>query len=207
MKVVYVDVNYLVNIKFPKEFIDDLPETIGLFTTAQYLNQLDHMKTQLEDAGKHVKLFKAKHTEVPGQILGCNIQEFTGVQAILYVGDGSFHPKALAMKNDIPIFSYNPLSKKYEHITVKPRTGLIQAFNTAKSIGVLITTKPGQQKIEQALELGKRFPQKNFYFLIANEINNLENFPFIDFYVNTACPRIATDDLDKPSMNLEELPA
>ena len=81
----------------------------------------------------------------------------------------------------------------------------------SKDIGVLVTTKPGQNKVNIFMKIKDRYPDKNFYFLVNNnvEFDRLEDFPFIECFVNTACERIATDDYSKfkkPILNFEDLP-
>ena len=71
----------------------------------------------------------------------------------------------------------------------------------------MITTKPGQNNLKKALELKA---DKNIYYFLDDTINfaELENFNFIDCWVNTACPRIAYDDsikIAKPIINIGEL--
>ena len=80
-------------------------------------------------------------------------------------------------------------------------------FHTSKNIGVLISKKPGQLDLKP-LNLEKRFPKKKFYFFLADEIRkeDLENFNFIDIFVNSACPRIAYDEFENISLiNLEDI--
>jgi 2-(3-amino-3-carboxypropyl)histidine synthase len=88
--------------------------------------------------------------------------------------------------------------------------GALTRFLMAKEVGVLMTTKPGQARAKEAYELERRYPDKKFYFLLANTIDfgELENFPFIECFVNTACPRIGYDDTNKirkPVVNLDDL--
>ena len=164
-----------------------------------------------------VKLFKTKHSRYDGQLLGCNIESFPGVDAFLYIGDGMFHPKALVMKNNKSVFIYNPFNNKItkidmkdiEKIIKKERAGYVR-FLSSENIGVLISTKHGQNDYKKALNLSKKYPKKEFYFLAYDTIDfgDLENYPFIDVFVNTACPRIGLDDslnLTKPIINLEKV--
>ncbi|MBU4283524.1 MAG: diphthamide synthesis protein, partial [Nanoarchaeota archaeon] len=88
--------------------------------------------------------------------------------------------------------------------------GALIKFLSSKEIGVILTTKPGQEQLKEAFELKNKFKDKNFYFLIFDTIdfNQLENFPFIECFVNTACPRIALDDsikIGKAIINLEDI--
>jgi len=53
--------------------------------------------------------------------------------------------------------------------------------------------------------LKKKYEDKKFYTFIAEtiDLNQLENFPFIECWVNTACPRIAEDK--KGMININEI--
>ncbi|MFH1917391.1 MAG: diphthamide synthesis protein [Nanoarchaeota archaeon] len=228
MKIVHVEVKTDVLISFSGSFLASLPGKIGLFTTAQYAKDLKSIKRQLEASGKEVVLFQTRHTPVPGQLLGCNVQSFPGVDAFLYIGDGLFHPKALLAKNKKPVFTYDPLTKKSSVLDMKEaeleerkRSARLSLFARAKDVGVLISVKSGQYGIvvekekklfgmERYFALSTRFPDKNFYFLAADDISlqGLPDFNFLDFLVNTACPRIAIDDYEKspvPMLNLDDI--
>jgi len=216
MKIIHADVKYTGKVEIPKKVIDSLPPEFGLFTTVQFIHQLPDIKKQLEKAGKKPKLFETRHTQTLGQIYGCNVDSFDA-QALFYVGDGLFHPHALMLKNDKPVHYYNPFDGGYgivdkTHVErmKKQRTAAMSAFIMAKNVGVLVTTKPGQTRINQALKLREKYPDKNFYFLLDNTFNlqSLEDFPFCEVYVNTACPRIAYEDymkVRKPIIDLDEL--
>ena len=70
----------------------------------------------------------------------------------------------------------------------------------AKTFGVLIGLKLGQKRLEEALKV-KEIAEKNgktaFLFAIREILPEaLMEFPSVDAYVNTACPRIS---LDAPS--------
>ena len=52
--------------------------------------------------------------------------------------------------------------------------------------------------------------EKQAYIFMANTIDfvQLNNFPFVQCWVNSACPRIGLDDknkVDKPIVNLEDV--
>jgi 2-(3-amino-3-carboxypropyl)histidine synthase len=156
----------------------------------------------------------------PGQILGCSWAELKypeNTEAFLFIGDGEFHPKALLLGSDKDVYVFNPFNKEFRKITttaiadIKKKTKIaFTKFLHAKNIGVILSTKPGQMQLHNALQLKKRFPEKNFYYLTFNTIDfqQLENFPFVDCYVNTSCNRLI-DDYDKfpkPVINIEDLP-
>lgn len=218
MKTIFIEAKHPGKIELPPTLVRALPERIMLFTTVQFISNVDAWKKSLEQAGKKVKLIKPEHAKHEGQLLGCSIKRFKAdFDAFLYVGDGLFHPKALMLKNDKPVFAFDPFSRKFLRIDEKEvermrkrMTGALTKFIASKEIGVLISTKPGQNRMKQAYELEKRYPDKNFYLLLSNTVDfsELENYPFIECFVNTACPRIAYDDSEKvrkPILNIEDL--
>jgi 2-(3-amino-3-carboxypropyl)histidine synthase len=79
------------------------------------------------------------------------------------------------------------------------RKGSLVKFHSSNNIGVVITTKPGQMQLKHSFKLEDKYPDKKFYFFVDDTLsfNQLENFPFIDVWVNTACPRIGLDDVEK----------
>jgi 2-(3-amino-3-carboxypropyl)histidine synthase len=207
MKTFFIEARYKGKVELTDEVIALLPQKIALFTTVQFLDSIAGIKKQLEKKGKKVMLLKTEHTKYPGQLLGCNIKRFSEeFDAFLYIGDGMFHPKALVLKNPKPAFAYNPFSKQYSKLELKDveamkkkNEGAKLKFMNSKEVGVLISTKPGQNQVKKAYELEKKYADKNFYFLLFDTIDfaELENFPFIQCFVNTACPRIAYDETEK----------
>lgn len=213
MEKLFVETKYSGKIELPKELIELLPEKVMLCTTVQLVEHLREVKRKLEAYGKKVFLFNSGHGRYPGQILGCdNFKVSPGVEGFLYIGDGEFHPRAL-LANEKPVFGYNPFSheikkwgkKEWEEEKLRKKVGLMK-FHSASKVGVLVSVKEGQYLMQKEVErLEKKFPDKTFYFFLGNEINEreLENFNFIDCWVNTACPRIKGDV--KGMVNLKEL--
>jgi len=93
---------------------------------------------------------------------------------------------------------------------LQKQKGAYLKFLDSDEIGIIISTKPGQNYYKEALALKDKYKEKNFYYLIFNTINfnDLENFPFIDCFVNAACPRIGFDDsmhFQKSIINIENI--
>jgi 2-(3-amino-3-carboxypropyl)histidine synthase len=145
------------------------------------------------------------------------------VDAFLYIGDGRFHPLALVLGQKDSKFEdfkevliYDPIANKFEVLNyneikriLKKYKGSLLRFLNSKNIGILITVKPGQQHFNPSLKLEEKYKDKKFYFFVDNDINfnSLENFSFIEFWINTACPRIGFDDavnLEKGMINLND---
>lgn len=187
-----------------------LPQKIGLLTTAQHLGKLKLAKDFLEKNRKNVF--------VGGQVLGCNQANAEKiaekVDCFLFIGSGEFHPAGVLLKTGKRIIVANPYSGDVSEISEadiekikKRKKGALLKFHEAKNIGILVSTKPGQQNIEEAEKLRKKYGEKKFYLFVADtfDFNELENFPFIGCWVNTACPRIAEEQAKKPIVNLEDL--
>jgi 2-(3-amino-3-carboxypropyl)histidine synthase len=217
MKLTFVDVRYKAPITLPADFLVQLPKKVVLFLNIQFHHQYQEIKKQLENAGKEVITVRPKHAWHEGQILGCSVEDWdAGQEAFVYIGDGLFHPKALVFKNDEKVFIFDPKTHKTRVLTkqdveqiLRAQKGAMATFYTSKNIGVLVTTKYGQTRMKPALKLQEKFPDKTFYFLLADVIDfrKLEDFPFIECFINTACPRVMDDNekVPKPMLNIEDL--
>ncbi len=219
MKVHFIEAHADLQISLPEDLLDTLPERICLSTTSQFIPQVDAMRAQLEQKGKTTSLLSALHSKHKGQILGCGFTDFKfpDVDAFLYVGDGLFHPKALLLGTEVPVFRYDPFIEKWEEVDPSFRTKVekqrkvgLSTFLMKDNIGIIISTKPGQNLMKHAFALKKQYPDKNFYFLVTSTLDfiQLGNFPFIECFVNTACNRLQ-DDYDKfpkPMVNIEDIP-
>ena len=207
MKQLFIETKYTGKIELSLKDIEQLPKNVGLCSSVQFIDSLKDIKKQLEQKNIEVTLIKGHHSKHIGQILGCDVlsnHTLPDVDAFLYIGDGLFHPKSIMLKTDKVVFSYNPftkvflqISKKDVELMQKKRNAAIGKFHDSKTIGILISTKKGQNNETLSDKLEKKCPDKKFYRFIADTIdfNQLENFPFIESWVNTACPRIAYDDM------------
>ncbi len=224
MNIEHINASVKFKVELPVKKIKELMEKnnlkkIAFTTTTQYIPQLDNMIEQLKKENITVVLFKGRHTRSPGQILGCDAPIIKNEEAdsFLYVGDGYFHPNEILLHNEKKVIKYNPITKglgiinpeEVEKIKKKKKAYYLK-FLEAKKVGVIVSLKPGQNFFKAALRLEEKYPEKKFYYLIFNtiEFNQLENFNFIECFVNTACSRIGVDDIElfpKPVVNLEDV--
>lgn len=208
MKTLFIEAKYKGKIELNKKIITKLPERIGLVSTVQFVDQLGLIKEQLKKCNKNGL--------IGGHILGCDFSKAekikNKVDCFLYVGTGNFHPFGLAYTIKKPVFVYNPLDNILEKIGEKEidgykkrRKGALLKFLSAENIGILVSIKPGQNQLKKALALKKKLKDKNCYVFIADtiDLNELENFPFIEAWVNTACPRLVEDKIG--IINIEEI--
>jgi len=219
MKIMMVEGRYRGEINLSNLDTGILPKTIGLATTAQFLDYVGEIKQHLESNGKVMFIDKIRQ-KYEGQLLGCDtgaaekIKE--NVDAFLYVGTGIFHPLGIALNIDKDVFCYDPINSimskidrtQIERYNLK-RKGAYMKFLESTEIGVLVSLKPGQNNFRKAVELKKQFRDKNFYIFAFDSLdfNQIENFPFVQCWVNTACNRILDDyeKFPKPLVDLSDI--
>jgi len=130
------------------------------------------------------------------QILGCDCSSLDKIanklNAIIYFGDGNFHFNAL---QDLKAYKYN-LNGNFEEIAQHKKPKYDALFLEAKTIGIYVSSKLGQNKIKIAEDVAQKLKsiKKNSIILYGNEINNDKLIGLgLNMIINTACPRI-TDD-------------
>jgi 2-(3-amino-3-carboxypropyl)histidine synthase len=194
---------------------------IGLTTSIQHIDALNEAKQFLADASKIVHVGDAGQLPNAGQVIGCNYSNAKAVadevDAFLFIGGGIFHALGIALGTGKPTIIADPYDNRAYAITdqaqrlLKQRYASIQAAKDAKIIGILIGVKPGQKHLDYALQ-AKAAAEKtgrSAYLLAGREItpDALMEFPSIDAYVNTACPRISVDapgKFQKPLLTVNE---
>ena len=156
-----------------------------------------------------------------GQILGCDVSAATSidnkVDCFLYIGTGEFHPLGILAKTEKPIYVLDPFTEKLRAVPKEEKQKLwkkqilrLAQFKDCKTIGILVSTKPGQCKLQaNPEEIKKKLEKqgKKVYIFIGDLIidSELQNYLNIDGWVNTACPRLADDTFSKPFVNAIDL--
>jgi len=194
---------------------------IGLATSVQHVQALNQAREILVMAGKTVILGDSGQMSYPGQVSGCNYSNVKSiadeVDAFLFVGGGLFHALGVALSTSKPTVIADPYDDRAFSIDdeaqkiVKQRWASIEEARNANTFGVIIGLKPGQKRIDKALKI-KDLAQKHgdaAYLFAAEEIapETLLEFPSVDAYVNTACPRISLDasgKFSKPVLTIDE---
>jgi 2-(3-amino-3-carboxypropyl)histidine synthase len=208
MKTLFLHTRYVGKIALSKIEISKLPKNIGVVTTTQFIGRLHEIKSFLEKNDIQVFVDDGKQRN-PGQLLGCDVGAATKligkVDAFLYIGSGEFHPLGVSFQTKMDVFTFNPVSgvfSKLNPIDVEKyknsKKASLSKFLASDRIGFLVSTKPGQYSYMQALKLKDKLKDKECFIFVFDTLDadEMQNFPFIDFWVNTACPRIA-DDKDK----------
>lgn len=218
----YIDINIDFDvISLFDENLDLLPKKIGLITTIQHLHLLKKVKEFLEYRDFEVFIGKPlKRAMYEGQVLGCDFSSARAIASLVdcfaFIGSGDFHAigVALATKKRVLVFDITrevrDVQQKVEKI-LKQRYAIIARAMEADSFGILIGEKKGQQRLSLALKIKEKIVKngKKAFLLTIREITP-ENLYYIgiDAFVNTACPRVAIDDIakfKKPMLNPKEL--
>ncbi len=184
---------------------------IGLVTTIQHLDRLDEARQTLVDAGKHVEIGDAGRLNHAGQVIGCDYSNARAVQknvdAYLFVGGGRFHAIGVQLATSKPTIVADPFERRAFKVEeevnriLKQRWASIHEAEEAKEFGVLIGFRSGQMHIDKAVKIKVTLEKhcKNATLLTIREVTPqaLMQFPTLDAFVNTACPRIALDDASR----------
>lgn len=180
------------------EISKKLPKNIAIAYSIQFKKLAINIRDYLEKNKAHkITLFT--------QVLGCSKINSKNAQALLLIGQGRFHALGLAIGMDssksIPIYIYEAgkLVKMAEsdvsNMQKRQKVAYMKYLN-ANNVGIMISTKPGQNRLNKAIKMKNSIKNKNSYLFIANNINpsEFENFPEIKSWINTACPRMDLTD-------------
>jgi 2-(3-amino-3-carboxypropyl)histidine synthase len=184
---------------------------IGLVTTIQHVDKLDEARTMLLEAGKSVKIGDTGRVKHAGQVIGCDYSNARAVQrnvdTFLFVGGGRFHAIGVQLATSKPTIVADPFERRAFKVEedvkriVKQRWASIHEAEEAKEFGVLIGLKSGQMQMTRAVKVKGILEKhgKNVTLLTIREVSPqaLMQFPTIDAFINTACPRIALDDASR----------
>ncbi|MFH1307910.1 MAG: diphthamide synthesis protein [archaeon] len=175
--------------------LSNLPAKVHIAYSIQYKDLAEKIKKKLKS---RVSGFS--------QALGCT--KLNAKHAILLVGSGKFHAIQLALSTNKPVYILEgPKITKLDDLEVEKFKTQVKTqklkFLSASQVGILISTKPGQQNLKKALNLAKKLKKKSYLFLF-DTLNkaDLDNFP-LSSWINTACPAIILDS--NKIINAEEI--
>ncbi len=211
---IYVEAKARVNVKEAvKKAIPLLKRwnNIGLITTAQHTHMLNEAEEVLLKAGKTVAIGDTGRLKHAGQVTGCDYSNtksvLKDVEVFLLVGGGKFHAIGVTLATAKPTIVVDPFEKRAYSIEkevqkiIRQRWASIHEAEKAKSFGVLVGLKIGQKRFDAAVVMKKKLEKNGIRatLLAAREItpNVLMEFPNIEAFVNTACPRVALDEASK----------
>ncbi len=186
-----------------------LPGRIGLVTTTQYRHWLPKIQERLEAKGHVVRIGDPdRRVAYAGQLLGCDYHTATvierDVDGYLYVGTGDFHPLGVAILVDKPVIIADPergtarsLAEVKDRI-LRQRHAAISRAQDAQVFGIIVSKKIGQLRMDLGQDLkalAEKHGRKASIFLMDLVSPDYLAGYRVDAWVNTACPRIAIEDI------------
>jgi 2-(3-amino-3-carboxypropyl)histidine synthase len=187
-----------------------LPERIGLLTTTQFRHWLPAIREHLETKGHTVRIGEPdRRVAYAGQLLGCDYHTATvieeDVDGYLYIGTGDFHPLGVAiLVPDKPVVIADPergtardLRDVRERV-LRQRHAAIARAREAQIFGIIVSKKIGQARMDLAGDLkalAEKYGKQAHLFLMDLVSPELLQGYRVGAWVNTACPRIAIEDV------------
>jgi 2-(3-amino-3-carboxypropyl)histidine synthase len=175
-------------------------KTLGLVTTVQHVHLIPKMEEFFKSKGIDVRVAGGSgRTPHRGQVLGCSFAAAKTARAdeCLFVGTGLFHPLGIALATGARVISLDPLTGTALEVSgdslLRKRFAMMEKARGAKSVGIIVSTKSGQQRMELARRLISLSPGAVIIAMQEVTPDELLNLGFA-CYVNTACPRLAYDD-------------
>ena len=188
-----------------------LPELSGhricLITTVQHVHKLEDACRILETGGKECVIGRGdSKITYPGQVLGCNFSAGRGEECdeYLYIGSGEFHPLGVSLATGKNVLIADPFVNEIRRAdpsrVLRQRSAVIAKSLDAKVFGIIVSSKPGQERMQLAQELkdlAVRHGMSAFIF-IMDLVTPDQLLQFrVDAFVNTACPRLAVDEVGR----------
>jgi len=172
----------------------------GLVTTVQHVQQVADIEEWLHKKGVAVSVAEGSgRTPLRGQILGCSFSAARSANAdeILVIGTGMFHAIGVAIATGLRVIALDPFTGTVKEVEgnslLRRRFALIEQAKGANTIGIIVSLKSGQQRMDLARNLVALHPGAMIVTMKEVSPDELLNLGF-DAYVNTACPRLAYDD-------------
>lgn len=206
-----------------KKDVEKLGRSVALAATVQYVHIIPEVAKILNENNIETRIGTGDgRIKYKGQVLGCNYSSILSlpgseIDSYLFVGTGRFHPLGIALAIDKPLFVLDPnigIIYNFENRKdrfLRQRHGLITIAGQRETFAVVVSTKPGQYRLDTAVRLKEmlRSHGKKPVLFITGELNPSDyNYADIDVIVSTACPRIALDDhamYEKPIITPVEL--
>jgi 2-(3-amino-3-carboxypropyl)histidine synthase len=175
-------------------------EPTALVTTVQHVHLIPAMEAFLKERGIDARVADGSgRTPLRGQVLGCcfTTAKESGAGQVLFVGTGLFHPIGIALSTGARVVALDPLTGTVQEVSgdalLRRRFAVIEKARGAKSIGIIVSTKSGQHRMNLARRLAVLSPLAVIVTMKDVSPDELLNLGF-GCYVNTACPRLAYDD-------------
>lgn len=182
-------------------------QKIGIITTVQHVHKLEDACRLLE-AGARKCVIGTGDSKIayPGQVLGCNFSAARSEDCdeYLYIGSGEFHPLGVSLSTGKRVLVADPFVNEIREVDpsriLRQRSVVIAKSLDAGIFGIVVSSKPGQERLELAGELKELALKhgKQAHILSMDLVTPDQLLQFkVDAFVNTACPRLAIDEVGR----------
>lgn len=189
---------------------------VGLLTDSQHLHRMDQVRHILEKNGIDIMIGSGKGQLNDGQVFGCEFypaHELLGrVDAFVFLGQSSFHAAGVSMSTGKPVYILDPYFNEVHDVSEfaarLQRQAILAVYKAAEAqrFGIVIGLREGQLSkvvglrfFSQLNELGK---ETQLFALTDITNERLKNLRGVDAFIQTACPRISTDNhFDMPVLS------
>jgi 2-(3-amino-3-carboxypropyl)histidine synthase len=195
---------------------------IGLATTSQHLPALQPSKEFLESRGLVVLIGRGRGLLRDGQVFGCefypvyDIRDRVGAFALL--GQSMFHAVGVALSTGKPTYMLDPYLNQVIDVGEEAqrvyRRAVLDIFRArdARTFGLIIGLREGQLDLLSARQLRDRLRKhgREVLLIALRDITEerLAAFRDIEAFIQTACPRLSTDDhFSKPVLSVPQAEA
>lgn len=204
--------------------------TVSLLTDSQHLDQVDAVRGALEAGGATVVVGRGKGQLNDGQVFGCEFypaldaagQGGGGCEGAegaadcnAFMGQSTFHAAGVALATGLPTYVLDPYFGEVRDVTEfaaglrKKATLAVYKAAEAESFGVIVGLRDGQMSKTAGLRVKKELEAagKSVQLIALTDITNdaLRRFSGIDAFVQSACPRISTDNrFDVPVLSIPQ---
>jgi 2-(3-amino-3-carboxypropyl)histidine synthase len=183
-------------------------DRLGLLATTQYREGMARARALLEEGGHEVVLAEGgRRLAFPGQVLGCDLSAARavadGVDTFVLLGGGTFHATGVSMATgravvvaDVEAGGARFVEEETDRV-LRRRAAVVALAADARTFGVLVESRPGQQRWGLALALRDDLlaAGRRPVLLVLRDVTPDRLLALgMDAYVSTACPRIAVDD-------------
>lgn len=180
---------------------------IGLGMTVQWLDHLEQAKLLLKGCGVITLTGPpTRPLRYEGQVLGCTYQPLlqlsNKIDGYLVIGS-RFHGLGLGLQTEKPTYYLDPelgvldgLHAEVERL-LRSRYGYIERAQEARKMGIIVSVKPGQLRMQCAMKL-KRLLEgagRRAEILIMDDVSmEMLRDSGLEAFINTACPRLSIED-------------
>jgi 2-(3-amino-3-carboxypropyl)histidine synthase len=180
---------------------------IGLLTTVQHVHKLKDACDVLEADGRECAIGVGdSKIAYPGQVLGCNfsVARAETCDEYLYIGSGEFHPLGVSLSTGKRVVIADPFVNEIREVDpsriLRQRSAVIAKSLDASVFGIVVSSKPGQERMKLAEGLKdlalKHGKLAHIFTMDLVTPDQLLQFK-VDAFVNTACPRLAIDEVGR----------